>query len=421
VASPASAGQLSTLQAQAQSLAKQIQTLGNQEDALSEQYDGANVKLQKDRTEVAAAAKDVAQADAAAGKAKAVLKTDAINAYIHDGTAGASGSVTGGSSSLSNADNGLLRAEYVSSLATDQSDDQDQFHLASVQAQAAHDTLSTAQTAAQKQVNTLSSDRAQVSASESKLEGVEGQVKGQIATLVAQIQAQQEAAAQAAATAAANARQAAAAQAAAAAQQAAAQQQASAAAVTAASPNTDPTTAATDSPDATTTVDPDAGDTTDPDATTTTTLDPTQDPPATDPTTTIDPTTTTTPPTQVLAEPPASGVGAAALAEAATQIGVPYVWGGDTPSGGFDCSGLVQWAFAQVGVSLPHYSGSQFSDGTQIPMSDLEPGDLVFFSDPGEHVAFYAGGGEVLQAPETGEDVGYAPMDGEFTLAVRIS
>jgi cell wall-associated NlpC family hydrolase len=79
------------------------------------------------------------------------------------------------------------------------------------------------------------------------------------------------------------------------------------------------------------------------------------------------------------------------------------------------------WAFAQVGVSLPHYSGDQFADGVQIPMSDLEPGDLVFFADPGEHVAFYAGNGEVLQAPETGENVGYAPLYSQFVLAVRIS
>jgi cell wall-associated NlpC family hydrolase len=96
------------------------------------------------------------------------------------------------------------------------------------------------------------------------------------------------------------------------------------------------------------------------------------------------------------------------------------VWGAAGPTT-FDCSGLVQWAFAQVGISLPHYSGAQFADGVQIPMSDLEPGDLVFFSDPGEHVAIYIGGGQIIEAPHTGAVVHIVPMYSDFTQAVRIS
>lgn len=104
---------------------------------------------------------------------------------------------------------------------------------------------------------------------------------------------------------------------------------------------------------------------------------------------------------------------------AESRVGDPYVWGAAGPDA-FDCSGLVMWAYAQVGISLPHYSGAQFDDGTQIPMSDLEPGDLVFPSDPGEHVAIYAGNGMIVQAPYTGADVQVVPLSSFFVLAVRI-
>ena len=64
------------------------------------------------------------------------------------------------------------------------------------------------------------------------------------------------------------------------------------------------------------------------------------------------------------------------------------------------------WAYAQVGISLPHYSGAQYDDTTHIPLADIEPGDLLFYGPGGsDHVAMYVGGGEMVEAPETGEDV----------------
>jgi cell wall-associated NlpC family hydrolase len=115
--------------------------------------------------------------------------------------------------------------------------------------------------------------------------------------------------------------------------------------------------------------------------------------------------------------PIAAAAGAVAAAE--SRIGDPYVWGAVGPTT-FDCSGLVMWAYDQVGISLPHYSGSQYADTTHIPMADLEPGDLVFFADPGEHVAMYIGNCEIVQAPYTGADVEIAPLFGEFVLASRV-
>ena len=84
-------------------------------------------------------------------------------------------------------------------------------------------------------------------------------------------------------------------------------------------------------------------------------------------------------------------------------LGVPYVWGGASPSG-FDCSGFVMFVYAQVGVSLPHLAAAQFNYGTPVSSDQLEPGDLVFFDGLG-HVGIYIGGGQFIHAPHTGDVV----------------
>lgn len=105
--------------------------------------------------------------------------------------------------------------------------------------------------------------------------------------------------------------------------------------------------------------------------------------------------------------PPPSAGGGAAVAAAMSQVGVPYVWAGATPGQGFDCSGLTMWAWGRAGVSLPHSAAAQYADTEHVPLSDLEPGDLLFYDEGGTigHVTMYIGGGQMVQAPETGESV----------------
>jgi peptidoglycan DL-endopeptidase CwlO len=81
-------------------------------------------------------------------------------------------------------------------------------------------------------------------------------------------------------------------------------------------------------------------------------------------------------------------------------LGVPYVWGGASPSG-FDCSGLVMYVYAQLGISLPHYTVAQWNATEPISQSEMEPGDLVFFNSLG-HVGIYIGNGQFVDAPHTG-------------------
>jgi cell wall-associated NlpC family hydrolase len=111
--------------------------------------------------------------------------------------------------------------------------------------------------------------------------------------------------------------------------------------------------------------------------------------------------------------PPSTDGGVSAvLAYARAQLGKPYEWGADGPNT-FDCSGLTMRAWAQAGVSLYHYTGAQYDQTSRVAISDLQPGDLVFYGSSGptsHHVGLYVGGGQMIEAPHIGADVRYASI-----------
>ncbi|MFK0173020.1 NlpC/P60 family protein [Streptomyces sp. NPDC090306] len=105
----------------------------------------------------------------------------------------------------------------------------------------------------------------------------------------------------------------------------------------------------------------------------------------------------------------ASGRSASAVAAVRSALGRPYVWGANGPTG-FDCSGLMQWSYAQAGVHLPRTSQEQRYAGRQIPLSQARPGDLVVYRADASHVAMYVGNGQVVHAPYPGAPVRYDPV-----------
>ncbi|MFI6904078.1 C40 family peptidase [Nonomuraea sp. NPDC050394] len=116
-----------------------------------------------------------------------------------------------------------------------------------------------------------------------------------------------------------------------------------------------------------------------------------------------------------------------ALKAALSKLGRPYVWGAEGPET-FDCSGLVQWAYAQAGIRVPRVTHQQWLAGPQIPYAQAQPGDLIFWrhdpTNPGyiSHVAIYLGGGKMLQAPRTGDVVKISPVGmRNFAGVVRIA
>jgi cell wall-associated NlpC family hydrolase len=88
---------------------------------------------------------------------------------------------------------------------------------------------------------------------------------------------------------------------------------------------------------------------------------------------------------------------------AATYLGIPYVWAGDRPSTGFDCSGFTRYVYAQHGVDLPHYSGYQAQMGYPVDPGNIQPGDLLAFGFPVHHVGIYLGNDLFVHAPRTGD------------------
>jgi peptidoglycan DL-endopeptidase CwlO len=115
------------------------------------------------------------------------------------------------------------------------------------------------------------------------------------------------------------------------------------------------------------------------------------------------------PPADVPDYPAPSARAATAISAAKSQLGKPYIFGTNGPDT-YDCSGLTQWAWAKAGVSMSHYTVSQYNEFPHVPLSALQPGDLVFFKIDLGHMGMYIGGGMVIHAPQTGDVVKISPL-----------
>ena len=113
---------------------------------------------------------------------------------------------------------------------------------------------------------------------------------------------------------------------------------------------------------------------------------------------------------------PASAQGSAIVSIGMRYLGVPYLWGGETPAG-MDCSGFTSYVFAQVGIDLPRTSSEQRYAGTEVPWSQAQPGDLIW--SPG-HIAIYAGDGMQIEAPVPGKSVRYTQVWQSNPVVLRV-
>ena len=358
IAQPASADQISDAKAQAAAITAQLNATRSQIAALDGQVNQADYKLAQLQAQISASQAEMAKDQKTVTTDTSQLRAQAIADYTSSGT-----SNTATQLFTTNVNTSGIRSEYSSIATGNVTSTIDHLHTAQAQLAATQSSLEQQRAQAQSARQTLTNSASQASALAAQDQNTLDSVDANIQQLVAQQQAAEEAAAAAAAQAAFNQKV----QAAKTAQAQAAQQQAAAAAAAdaqkkSAAGSSSTTTAPSSSGGGTTVV-------------------------------------STAPP------PPLAAGAAGAVQAAEGEVGVPYLWGGTTPAG-FDCSGLVMWAYAQVGISLPHYSGAQYADTTHIPLADIEPGDLLFYGPGGdEHVAMYVGGGSMIEAPYTGASV----------------
>ena len=366
ITSAASAAPAPDKQAQAQQLAQQLDTQGRQISILDEQFNQARLKADQLDQEVADINARLAASDRQLAAARQRLGLTSVDAYVHSGSAPLLAAIIHANSS----DLGVRRT-YIDAALSDQ-----RRALAGVEAArsrllALRDQLRATQRSMRANANDIDANRRAADSAIAAQQQTASKAQGDMAPLVA----------------------------AAASQQAAAQEQRMKARFLTGAPpaalvaKPTPTTVPPAKKVTPTTTAPSGGG---PAHTTTTAAH-----------TTSPPTTAKPAPAAPSGPPPPVSSGAAtAVSTAKAQLGKPYVYGGAGPDS-FDCSGLTMYAWHAGGVSLPHSAEMQRESIPAVAISQLQPGDLVFFGSPAYHVGIYVGNGQMIDAPHTGANVEY--------------
>jgi cell wall-associated NlpC family hydrolase len=347
--SSAAADPVADAKAQAAAVTQKIQATDAQLQSLTDQYTAADYKLSQVNSAIAQTQAEMAANQREVTKDRNSLQKQAIQQYVSSGTSSRTADLF-----TSNVNEAGVRSEYSSIASGNITTTISKLGTAQAQLQASQNSLKSQQNQAASTRNSLMAAKSQASLLVSQEQATLNSVNANIQALVVQQQRAQQQAEAAAAAAAFNSKV--------------------AAAQAKQSQSPTPTQGTAPHPTSGTT-------------------------PASGNGSSSSGGGSTVPP------PPLPGGASGAVQAAESQVGVPYVWGGSSPSG-FDCSGLIMWAYAQVGISLPHYSGAQYSSTVHIPLADIQPGDLLFYGPGGsDHEAMYVGGGSMVEATHTGDFV----------------
>ncbi len=366
-AAPSSADAITDKKAQAAQIAQELAHLSAKIDLLGQQYDAAQEKMAADNRQIAAAASQLSAANHQLERARHDLAAYAVEAYVNgDGGSDLSDILLTGKGP-----DVVTQVAYLRAASGNRAQLVDDVRAAEYTTHTHLAALQAAKDAAHALQAKLSAEKKQADQAMADQQHLQATVTGQLAQLVQQAQARQAALAEQAAKA-----------------------RAAAAAPPTASPGSGPGgRGSAPNPSG-------SGGST---PTTQPGTPPTTSPPSTQPVIPL--------PIPPGTPPPVLPAAVQAIAVARKYLGTAYQWGGDSPATGFDCSGLVQYSYGQVGISLPRVADEQAAATWHVSYAAAQPGDLVFFDSPDVgHVAIYLGGGMMLDAPHTGAFVRIEPI-----------
>lgn len=376
-AKPAGAATIGGERALAAQLAAQINSQGNRMSLLAEQYDQATIKAHQISGQLAQAQRTLARTQDRVNKIQVELRHQAVAAYVQDGSVSQIQALL-----QSNESDVALKQHYLATAAGDEQSTVDSLNLARQALDKKKAALVNAKSAADTALATVSGAQRSAASEAAQEHATLTKVKGTLATLVQQAQ-ERQAAAQAQRVQAALATQAATAQA------AVRRSAASPDSVGKSNPSKNSTGGGNPHNVVRAVTRPVAkalprvgGGLIGPNANAGAASAP---------------------------APSVAGGAATAIAWAQREIGKNYVFGGAGPDV-FDCSGLTMYVWGKAGVSLPHSAAGQWDATTRVPMSQIEPGDLIFYYTPIDHVGLYVGGGQMIVADHTGTQIRYDPI-----------